>query len=88
MAKIKTVKLLLGKIIADRLQYKPYISELSSPIEHPIYVQIRIPEDEILEDGDDYTVITEAGLAQLMNKVATAVEDMHNEYIEKVKGRR
>ncbi len=83
MAKVSKVTLLLAKIVADRNQYKPYISELASPLEHPVYVQIEVPEDSIIRDDEEVTIITADGLAAVLGKVAGAIDNMHEEYKRK-----
>lgn len=81
--KVKTVRLVLSEIVADRLQYKPYTAHLNSPEEKPIFVDIEVPESEVVLDEKDRVVITSDGLAAIMGKVATSIENMHNDYITK-----
>lgn len=75
------IRLKLDHIIADRVQYKPYISQLSH---ENLYVEIELDEHEILEATSKATVITVAGLAAILGTVADAIEEM-NEESRKVK---
>lgn len=79
---IKSVMLKLDHIISDRNQYKPYIAQLSG---ENVYVEVFVENDKndvTIEKGK--TILTVNGLAAVLGEVATAIEEMHNNYrIEK-----
>ena len=74
------IRLRLDHIITDRTEYKPYIAQLSG---QDTYVEIDIPDKEVLEDDDTNVVITANGLAAVLGTVANSIDKMHEDYKKK-----
>lgn len=77
----KKIRLKLDKIISDRNQYKPYIAELSGL---NVFVDVEVPDDEANVDTKaNRVVLTVDGLAAVLGNVASALENMHEDYRKK-----
>lgn len=73
----RILRLHVDNIKPDRVQYKPYLSELSCP---ELFVEVTVDDENVIEFNEEEKVVTPDGLAEIMNQIATAIKQMDNEY--------
>lgn len=83
MGKIAPQSVIRAKVVSfnsSRQQFKPYSHELQ-PVD--LYVEIPVPAEGIVTvEAEGGTVITLAGFTAILNNVATALDGMHEAYVD------
>ena len=95
-AKTKLIRGVLTKINSQRLAYKPYSYELSFDgfkatngelIARPIFVEVEIDAENIVEEGAGFVLLNLQGMTALLSKTADALDELDEGYKRKVGAR-
>ena len=81
--KKQTVLLKVEKIVTDRHQYKPYIVELSAK---DIFVEMTVEDIDVIEASEEKIILTVDGIANIVGRVADAIDRMDNNHRIKTYG--
>lgn len=70
------LRLEISEMMPDRTQYKPYgISYAPS-----VWVEVTVTLAEVRDFNDEYVVLTPAGIAHVADQLATALDQLHDEF--------
>lgn len=79
---VRTVTARVKSALVDRTKWKSYAPVLEFD---NLFIPFEVPVSEIVKDADGTTTITLSGFAvHVLDPFATAVEDMHNKWSERV----
>jgi hypothetical protein len=67
----------MSKLNPDRVQFKPYGLEYYAG---DIWVQVIVPEKEVVELTTEYIILTPTGIALVADQLSSALEDNYNEW--------
>lgn len=71
------INLSVDTLNPDRVQYKPYgVGYYSSGL----YVQVILPKKEIVHMTPDYVILTPKGIAIVADTMATAIDEVHDDW--------
>ena len=74
---------------SQRTQYKPYDYELDfagDSDEPRIYVEIDVPDADIIEQTGQKVVLNLSGLNHVLTVTADSIDKINDEHVKKVKG--
>jgi len=70
------IRIPVQQLAPDRTQYKPYSVIYGAGL----WVEVTVTSSEVVEFQDTYVVLTPKGIAHVADQLASALDEMHDEF--------